>query len=285
MLFVQKWDEKDCPYKEDYPIFFATMQEPTVDNQKNKIYVKEDYVELKRYSYDTEKYYINKQNKMEYSSDEYEEDINAKEYVLKKIDAINTRPERISELSFAKLDKIEQKLYKELNKNALYNERIRLNVYPNSEKMEKYKYLERYKTIEENKKWQLRNIKYVLKTTKKDEEQNSDLQPIIGIDEFLLLDTETRKRYKSQEIIGENCQPIISFEEYNKFTDEKKKLCLPVSEVREWSERIKDTHGHIFVKHDLFNHDPDLEPKGRYCREGIAEAFIEFAKKEHLSFF
>lgn len=284
VLFVQKWDEKDCPYKEDYPIFFATMQEPTVDNQKNKIYVQEDYVELKHYSYETVKYYIRKQDNVKVTSEEYDEDINKTEYVLKKVDATSTRPERISESVFSKLDKNEQKQYKELNKKSQYAEKIDRRIDTESEKMEKYKYLERFKTIDENKKWRLRNIQYVLKKTK-NEEQNNDLQPQIDIDKFLSLDVETRKKYKSEEVIGKNDQPIITFEEYNSFTDEKKKLCIPVSEVREWSERIKDTHGHIFVKHDLFNHDPELEPKGRYCKDGIAEAFIEFAKKEHLSFF
>ncbi|WP_238580146.1 hypothetical protein [Treponema endosymbiont of Eucomonympha sp.] len=39
-----------------------------------------------------------------------------------------------------------------------------------------------------------------------------------------------------------------------------------------------DTHGHLIVKHDLFNHDG-------LTKDGIAEAFSEFAKKEKLSFF
>ena len=39
-----------------------------------------------------------------------------------------------------------------------------------------------------------------------------------------------------------------------------------------------DSHGHLFVEHDLFNHDGLTE-------DGIAEAFAEFAKKENLSFF
>lgn len=38
-----------------------------------------------------------------------------------------------------------------------------------------------------------------------------------------------------------------------------------------------DGHGHFIVKHDLYNHD-------ELTQEGIAEAFIEFAKKEKLSF-
>lgn len=44
VLFVQKWDDKLCPKEEDYPIFFATMQEPSKDNSGEKIYVKrKDY--------------------------------------------------------------------------------------------------------------------------------------------------------------------------------------------------------------------------------------------------
>ena len=46
----------------------------------------------------------------------------------------------------------------------------------------------------------------------------------------------------------------------------------------EQGERKLDDHNHFIVKHDLFNHD-DL------TQDGIAEAFIEFAKKENLSFF
>ncbi len=44
VLFVQKWDDVLCPKKEDYPIFFATMQEPSKDNSGEKIFVKKsDY--------------------------------------------------------------------------------------------------------------------------------------------------------------------------------------------------------------------------------------------------
>jgi len=39
VLFVQKWDEELCPRKDDYPIFFATMQEPSKDNSGDKIYL------------------------------------------------------------------------------------------------------------------------------------------------------------------------------------------------------------------------------------------------------
>ncbi len=37
VLLVQKWDDKLCPRREDYPIFFATMREPSKDNSGEKI--------------------------------------------------------------------------------------------------------------------------------------------------------------------------------------------------------------------------------------------------------
>jgi type I restriction enzyme M protein len=40
VLLVQKWDAKLCPKKDDYPIFFATMQEPSKDNSGEKIFLK-----------------------------------------------------------------------------------------------------------------------------------------------------------------------------------------------------------------------------------------------------
>jgi type I restriction enzyme M protein len=40
----------------------------------------------------------------------------------------------------------------------------------------------------------------------------------------------------------------------------------------------RDNHGHFIVAHDLFNHEG-------LTQDGIAEAFIEFAKKERLGFF
>ena len=45
VLFVQKWDDNLCPKQDDYPIFFATMQEPSKDNSGDKIFVKKkDFV-------------------------------------------------------------------------------------------------------------------------------------------------------------------------------------------------------------------------------------------------
>lgn len=48
------------------------------------------------------------------------------------------------------------------------------------------------------------------------------------------------------------------------------------------AEFVLDEHEHLVVKHDLFSH---TLKDGRRTPPGIAEAFIEFAKKEKLSFF
>lgn len=46
----------------------------------------------------------------------------------------------------------------------------------------------------------------------------------------------------------------------------------------ESGENLLDPHGHLIVDQDLHNHEGMLP-------DGIAEAFVEFAKKEGLSFF
>ena len=51
-----------------------------------------------------------------------------------------------------------------------------------------------------------------------------------------------------------------------------------LSQAAKDREFLLDPHDHLVVDHDLYNHDGMTE-------DGIAEAFIEFAKKEKLSFF
>jgi len=52
----------------------------------------------------------------------------------------------------------------------------------------------------------------------------------------------------------------------------------PLESGRSNTDFLLDEHGHLIVDHDLFNHEDLTQP-------GIAEAFIEFAKKEKLPFF
>ena len=84
VLFVQKWTDENCGFPNicpkpkadengniDYPIFFATMQEPSKNNSGDKIYVTENYVNWRSYRYTTEKHYIRKSDKQEVTKDEY----------------------------------------------------------------------------------------------------------------------------------------------------------------------------------------------------------------------
>ncbi len=108
------------------------------------------------------------------------------------------------------------------------------------------------------------------------------------MEEFLELSEDDQNNYKEVALLGENTNTPISLSEYNSLDKAIQKYYLVSEEVLERTERVKDTHGHIFVKHDLFNHDPDMtnpNPNNCYSQDGIAEAFMEFAKKEGLSFF
>jgi len=85
-------------------------------------------------------------------------------------------------------------------------------------------------------------------------------------------------------------QTLRSKERKGKLTDEERQRLEEIAVLRASSaqelEKTKidldapmlDSHGHLIVKHDLFNHDG-------LTGDGIAEAFAEFAKKEGLSFF
>ena len=52
--------------------------------------------------------------------------------------------------------------------------------------------------------------------------------------------------------------------------------------LKDNNEYALDEHGHLVVKHDLFS---NTLAGGIKTPDGIAEAFVEFAKKENLSFF
>jgi type I restriction enzyme M protein len=45
VLFLQKWTDDNgiCPHQDDYPIFFATILEPSKDNSNDKIYLIKNY--------------------------------------------------------------------------------------------------------------------------------------------------------------------------------------------------------------------------------------------------
>ncbi|WP_233709719.1 N-6 DNA methylase [Helicobacter salomonis] len=68
----------------------------------------------------------------------------------------------------------------------------------------------------------------------------------------------------------------ISQEGYQKLKPEQQRQATIQSAILE-SRPLLDQHRHLIVKHDLFNHEG-------LTQDGIAEAFIEFAKSEGLNF-
>ncbi|MFA6571109.1 MAG: N-6 DNA methylase [Bacteroidota bacterium] len=81
-------------------------------------------------------------------------------------------------------------------------------------------------------------------------------------DKIFVRKKDFAKSTKKEEKVGVVAEPIDYYD------------ALP----QNLDEYLLDTHGHLIVKHDLFNHDG-------LTKDGIAEAFAEFAKKEKLSFF
>lgn len=264
VLFVQKWTDEDCGYPNicpkpmpdedgqiDYPIFFATMQEPSKDNSGDKIYVTESYVTWTSYTYITEIRYVRKSDGQQVTQEEYDAAEKKGDY-----------RKRIVE-------------YKNVERHKTES---------GSEDFIKDLFVEEYGHLDSHKKWILKNSKFVLKR----KEDAGSYPEELSIHEFLGLPDADTIRYKETPVVGKNINPVIPLAEYEALDKRLRKYYLVAEEVAERIERVKDTHGHFFVKHDLFNHDPDLEnpnPNNMYSQDGIAEAFAEFARKEGLSFF
>ena len=265
VLFVQKWTDENCGYPNicpkpqpneegvvDYPIFFATMQEPSKDNSGDKIYVTENYVTWTNYKYITETVYVRKADKVQVTKEEYDAADKKSNYTVKIVTRTEKEEHKTSEGS------------------ALFIKDL---------------FIAEFGELDSHRKWVKKNIIFILKNKKKDGDSYSEE---ISIDEYLALSEADQGHYKEANVLGENTNTSISNDEYNALDKMAQKYYLPAETIEERTERVKDTHGHIFVKHDLFNHDPELvnpNPNNIYSQDGIAEAFIEFAKKEGLSFF
>lgn len=263
VLFVQKWTDENCGFPNicpkqvnengniDYPIFFATMQEPSKDTSGDKVYVTENYVIWNNYTYVTETLYIRKSDEQQVTVEEYNDAQKKSDYKTKVV----TR-----------------KVVEE-HKTA---EGLTIFI--------KDLFIAEHGELDTHRKWILKNISFILKNKKNVGKYKEELT----IEEFFALSEAAKAHYKEMPILGYNNHSLISLDEYNALDKSIQKYYLVAEDVIERTERVKDTHGHIFVKHDLFNHDSNLanpNPNNIYSKDGIAEAFVEFAKKEGLSFF
>ena len=231
------------------------MQEPSKDSSGDKIYVSENYVTWTCYTYEVVNVITRKSDGTILTEKEFEDEKSKKGF--RKSHFIIQLGEKVNRIEKTN-EEGDNRFIRDL-------------------------FVEKYGELNDHRKWQQKNIEFVIKQNKK----TPDRPETISIDNYLSLNNEERENYKESLILGKNDNPIISYEEYNSLTTEHKKYFKVVEEITEFSERIKDTHGHIFVKHDLFNHDPDLEnknPYNIYSKDGIAEEFLKFAKSEGLSF-
>lgn len=323
VLLVQKWTDEFCGYPNicpkpsegedddtDYPVFFATMQEPSKDNSGNKIYVTETYVTWVSYKYITIKTITRKSDNTILEEDEFNRiaDKNNYEKVQKEILYIRKQDRTFAseeEYSRKKSDFTKRTTYKyrrisdgvilsedefrELTKKSGYRIKLETIVMPeehraedNSPRFIKDLFVEQYGPLEDHKKWIQEKCVFVRKGS-----GTGETKKHISIERWLDLDNDQQKLYKKELLLGENDNPIISNDIYMELPEEAQKFYLAAEEVQETVERVKDTHNHIFVKHDLFNHDPDLEnsnEKNPYSQNGIAEAFAKFAYENNLSF-
>lgn len=263
VLIVQKWTDDNCGYPNicpkpapdangdiDYPIFFATMQEPSKDNSGDKIYVTEHYVKWTSYKWFTRRTYTRKSDYAIVTEDEFNKAKKKSDYWVKdKTEYIPTE-------------------HTNADGDTLFIRDL---------------FIDENGDLNSHRKWIRKNVQFVLKNKK----ANPDKVTVITIDEYLDLDPATQKLYKEEAILGDNNNEIIDKADYDTLPAEKKKYYLVAEEVIESIERVKDSHGHIFVKHDLFNQDPSLpnkNPHNIYCQNGIAEAFAKFAYDQKLSF-
>ena len=326
VLFVQKWTDDKCGYPNicpkpqadedgniDYPIFFATMQEPSKDNSGDKIYVTETYVSWKSYSYETLEVITRKSDDTILSRDEYEKLVDKSNYNKSKEPAAYIRKSdgvTVDKATYEGASKksdykkvyeytrisdgvvLSEEEYKETTKTSNY----KITIYTNTDVTEhtdnngstrfiKDLFVQSEGSLDSHKKWIKKNVRFELKN--KTTNLAAGFTEFLTIEEYFALSDSDKSNYKEIPVLGVNSNTIIGLSEYELLTPEEKKYYLPSEDVTEYTERVKDTHGHIFVKHDLFNHDPNLEnanPNNVYSQNGIAEAFAKFAFDQKLSF-
>lgn len=325
VLFVQKWTDEYCGYPNicpkpepdeegqiDYPIFFATMQEESKDNSGDKVYVTEKYVTWCHYKYRTIKTITRKEDGAVIDKNEYDLITDKKQYdkivsnkYVRKVDGLEVEEVEylgakkksdynkitVDEYRYKKDGRIlSEEQYKGTIKKSNYCIRVEMiteveerTTKEGNTRFIKELFMKEYGDPECHKSWIRENAVFAIKNAGK----NLDKKPEISIDEWLLLDVTEQKLYKKKPILGDNLNEEISNEEYNALSCEEQKFYLVAENTKETVERVKDTHGHIFVKHDLFNHDPSLlnkNPNNIYSQNGIAEAFAQFAYDNGLSF-
>ncbi len=286
VLLVQKWDNVLCPKKEDYPIFFATMQEPSKDNSGDKIYLR-------------------KKDLLSTNSPSSVKGWQTKSDGVVETHIINQTP-----------------IYKKYTPNLPYNS----NLKERAKGLRKAGNLSEVLFWQQVNKGQFWDIdfdrqrvigNYIVDFYVKSlslvieiDGSSHDLKAEYDKERQLYLESLGLKVFRVEVIrVKKELSNVMNdlekfiIQEYS--TPRPSDTPLPegnnspsrmkgwqtksdgvveeivqhyVNTPKDLDEFVMDTHDHLIIKHDLFNHDG-------LTQDGIAEAFAEFAKKEKLSFF
>ncbi len=251
VLLVQKWDEQLCPKKEDYPIFFATMQEPSKDNSGEKIFVrKSDFPKFPSSGGVVEGRGGNCRNSKNYFALPFNPELKERAKELRKAGNLSEVLfwQQVKNKKFKSLDFDRQKIIGNYIVDfycANCNLVIEIDGESHNEKAEY------------------------------DAKRDSYLESL-GLTVIHIPDIDVKKNLNGvMEMLSNHPALKGTPPEEGKVSDVVEHYDANASDLNEY---LLDTHGHLIVKHDLFNHDG-------LTQDGIAEAFAEFAKKENLSFF
>jgi very-short-patch-repair endonuclease len=292
VLFVQKWDEKLCPKVDDYPIFFATMQEPSKDNSGEKIFVrKKDFPKNSPSSLKgcpeirdgVVDFFTIRNTKIykHYAADlPYNPDLKPRASELRKAGNLAEVLfwQQVHKKKFWNIDFDRQRIIgnyivdfyaKSLSfvieiDGASHNDKVEYDA-------ERQKFLESL------------GLK-VYRIDDKAIKQNLDAV-MKDLEAFIIREFSTSCLSRPADTFILTSRPTDTPLQEGNLGQEKqeKKLITEIADhyvnsLNELDQFLLDKHGHLIVKHDLFNHDG-------LTKNGIAEAFAEFAKKENLSFF
>ena len=250
VLLVQKWNDDEtqgalCPKLDDYPIFFATMQQPSKDSSGDKIFVKNSDNLPSPFGRGAG-------GEGGVGGDSVsEKSINPPLTEDIKTYARQMRHQATDAESF---------LWSQLRDRRLNNAKFRRQ-HP----------LERFILD-----FYCHELKIAIELDGGQHAEEKSQARDSQRDAFLAVRGIKTLRYWNNDVLNNSESVLQDIWQHAHLTINPTLTPNPSPEGR--GEYLLDTHGHLIVKHDLFNHDG-------LTQDGIAEAFTEFAKKERLSFF
>lgn len=286
VLIVQKWDDVLCPKKEDYPIFFATMQEPSKDNSGDKIYLrKKDLLSTNSPSsvkgWQTksdgvvETHIINQTPIYKKYTPNLPYNSNLKERAKGLRKAGNLSEvlfwQQVNKRQFWDIDFDRQRVIGNYIVDFYVKSLSLVIEIDGSSHDLKAEYDKERQLYLESLGLKVFRVE-VIRVKKELSNVMNDLE------KFIIQEYSTPRPSDTPLPDGNNSTSRMKGGQTKSDGVVEEIVQHYVNTPKYLDEFVMDTHDHLIIKHDLFNHDG-------LTQDGIAEAFAEFAKKEKLSFF